>query len=78
MFTTKKSMLLLFFLGTISLSLCEEERGADEEEGDGEKLMKRGLFSILKGVGKIALKGLAKNMGKMGLDLVSCKISKEC
>nr|AFX61483.1 antixoidant peptide precursor [Odorrana andersonii] len=37
MFTMKKSMLLLFFLGTISLSLCEEERNADEEERrDGE------------------------------------------
>nr|ABG76438.1 odorranain-A8 antimicrobial peptide precursor [Odorrana grahami] len=31
MFTMKKSLLLLFFLGTISLSLCEEERDADEE-----------------------------------------------
>nr|CDI30156.1 Ranakinestatin-OS protein precursor [Odorrana schmackeri] len=36
MFTTKKSMLLLFFLGTISLSLCEQERDADEEENGGE------------------------------------------
>nr|ADP05925.1 odorranain-A-RA1 peptide precursor [Odorrana andersonii] len=33
MFTLKKSLLLLFFLGTISLSLCEQERDADEEEG---------------------------------------------
>nr|AFS51640.1 temporin-1SR precursor [Rana sierrae]AFS51643.1 temporin-1PR precursor [Pseudacris regilla] len=32
MFTMKKSLLLLFFLGTINLSLCEEERDADEEE----------------------------------------------
>nr|ADD51567.1 preprotemporin-1CEg [Rana chensinensis] len=32
MFTLKKSLLLLFFLGTINLSLCEEERNADEEE----------------------------------------------
>nr|ADP06203.1 andersonin-W2 peptide precursor [Odorrana andersonii] len=33
MFTLKKSLLLLFFLGTnISLSLCEEERDADQEE----------------------------------------------
>nr|BAK93316.1 Ishikawain-5 precursor protein [Odorrana ishikawae] len=31
MFTLKKSLLLLFFLGFISLSLCEEERDADEE-----------------------------------------------
>nr|ADV36184.1 nigroain-B-SN2 antimicrobial peptide precursor [Sylvirana spinulosa] len=33
MFTMKKSLLLIFFLGTISLSLCEEERDADEEDG---------------------------------------------
>nr|AIU99964.1 odorregulin-A-EV1 [Odorrana exiliversabilis] len=31
MFTMKKSLLLLFFLGTITLSLCEQERDADEE-----------------------------------------------
>nr|BCG61721.1 preprobradykinin-SSa [Glandirana susurra] len=35
MFTLKKSLLLLFFLGTISLSLCEEERDADEDENEG-------------------------------------------
>nr|ACZ71333.1 andersonin-7 antimicrobial peptide precursor [Odorrana andersonii] len=33
MFPMKKSLLLLFFFGTISLSLCEQERDADEEEG---------------------------------------------
>nr|ADP06184.1 andersonin-M2 peptide precursor [Odorrana andersonii] len=33
MFTLKKPLLVLFFLGTISLSLCEQERDADEEEG---------------------------------------------
>nr|ABG76415.1 odorranain-A1 antimicrobial peptide precursor [Odorrana grahami] len=33
MFPLKKSLLLLFFLGTISLSFCEQERDADEEEG---------------------------------------------
>nr|AIU99957.1 nigrocin-6EV1 [Odorrana exiliversabilis] len=32
MFTMKKPLLLLFFLGTINLSLCQEERNADEEE----------------------------------------------
>nr|BBA31470.1 preproulmin-1ULa [Rana ulma] len=32
MFTLKKSLLLLFFFGVIKLSLCEEERNADEEE----------------------------------------------
>nr|AGG19111.1 host defense peptide ishikawain-7-OM [Odorrana margaretae] len=34
MFTLKKTLLLLFFLGTISLTLCEEERDADEEENE--------------------------------------------
>nr|P84276.2 RecName: Full=Palustrin-1c; Flags: Precursor [Lithobates palustris]CAN87014.1 palustrin-1c protein [Lithobates palustris] len=68
MFTTKKSLLLLFFLGTISLSLCEEERGADEEEGDGEKLTKRAL-SILRGLEKLA---------KMGIALTNCKATKKC
>nr|AEZ52970.1 antimicrobial peptide precursor [Amolops hainanensis] len=39
MLTLKKSLLLLFFLGTINLSLCEQERDADEEErrGDAEE-----------------------------------------
>nr|Q2WCN5.1 RecName: Full=Pelophylaxin-4; Flags: Precursor [Pelophylax fukienensis]CAI99628.1 pelophylaxin-4 protein precursor [Pelophylax fukienensis] len=32
MLTLKKSMLLIFFLGTINFSLCEQERNADEEE----------------------------------------------
>nr|ADP37000.1 odorranaopin [Odorrana grahami] len=36
MFTLKKPLLLIFFLGTISLSLCEQERDADEEENGGE------------------------------------------
>nr|ABG72918.1 amolopin-2c antimicrobial peptide precursor [Amolops loloensis] len=31
MFTLKKSLLLLFFLATINLSLCEQERNAEEE-----------------------------------------------
>nr|ADP06144.1 ranatuerin-2R-RA2 peptide precursor [Odorrana andersonii] len=34
MFPMKKSLLLLFFLGFISLSLCEEERDANEERRD--------------------------------------------
>nr|ALL26322.1 antioxidant peptide precursor [Sylvirana maosonensis] len=34
MFTLKKSLLLLFFLGMISLSLCDQERDADEEENE--------------------------------------------
>nr|ABX58921.1 pleurain-P antimicrobial peptide precursor [Nidirana pleuraden] len=39
MFTLKKSLLLLFFLGTISLSLCEQERDSDEDDG-GEVIKK--------------------------------------
>nr|ACA09636.1 amolopin-8a antimicrobial peptide precursor [Amolops loloensis] len=34
MFTMKKSLLLLFFLGMISLSLCKQERDANEERRD--------------------------------------------
>nr|AFR43681.1 brevinin-1Pb precursor [Lithobates pipiens] len=34
MFTLNKFLLLLFFLGTINLSLCEEERNAEEERRD--------------------------------------------
>nr|CAP16527.1 Odorranain-P1b precursor [Odorrana schmackeri] len=37
MFTLKKSLLLLFFLGTINSSLCQEERNADEEERRDER-----------------------------------------
>nr|CDO58214.1 RVAL-(L1, T6, L8)-bradykinin precursor [Limnonectes fujianensis] len=40
MFTIKKSILLLFFLGTISLSLCEQERDANEDETEGEAEVK--------------------------------------
>nr|SMZ64795.1 temporin-HL1 [Hylarana latouchii] len=36
MFTLKKSLLLLFFLGAINLSLCQEERNAEEERRDGD------------------------------------------
>nr|ADM34194.1 nigrosin-MG1 antimicrobial peptide precursor [Odorrana margaretae] len=64
MFTSKKSMLLLFFLGTISLSLCEEERNADEEERRDEEVakmeeIKRGLISGILGAGKKVLCGLS-------------------
>nr|AIU99917.1 odorranaopin-MS2 antioxidant peptide precursor [Sylvirana maosonensis] len=37
MFTMKKSLLLLFFLGTISLSLCEEKRDEDEYEREAKR-----------------------------------------
>nr|ACM67499.1 ranacyclin-LTa antimicrobial peptide [Hylarana latouchii] len=48
MFTLKKSLLLLFFLGTITLSLCEQERGADEEDG-GEVTEEEVKRSALRG-----------------------------
>nr|ABG76583.1 odorranain-W1 antimicrobial peptide precursor [Odorrana grahami] len=48
MFTLKKSLLLLFFLGTINLSLCQDETNAEEERRDEEvakmEEIKRGLF----------------------------------
>nr|ADP06150.1 temporin-1-RA1 peptide precursor [Odorrana andersonii] len=55
MFTLKKPLLLLFFLGTINLSLCEEEerdidqeeRRDDPEERDVE-VEKRFLFPLAK------------------------------
>nr|AFX61511.1 antixoidant peptide precursor [Odorrana andersonii] len=54
MFTLKKSLLLLFFLGTISLSLCEEEKRyangeAYEENVRDENIEKR---MMLKRLGK--------------------------
>nr|AEK25126.1 ranatuerin-2YJ precursor [Rana dybowskii] len=61
MFTLKKSMLLLFFLGTISLSLCQDE-GADEDHG-GEMTTeeKRGLMDIFKvAVNKLLAAGMNK------------------
>nr|AEZ52981.1 antimicrobial peptide precursor [Odorrana tiannanensis] len=64
MFTMKKSMLLLFFLGTISLSLCEQERNADEEERRDEEVakveeIKRSILSGIFGVGKKIVCGLS-------------------
>nr|ADD51566.1 preprotemporin-1CEe [Rana chensinensis] len=55
MFTLKKSLLLLFFLGTINLSLCEEERNADEEErrDDPEERAVQVEKRILPIIGKI-------------------------
>nr|AMB66607.1 temporin-1Re precursor [Pelophylax lessonae] len=56
MFTMKKSLLLLFFLGTINLSLCEEERDTDEEERRDEpdemdvEVEKRFLPGLLAGL----------------------------
>nr|AFX61514.1 antixoidant peptide precursor [Odorrana andersonii] len=56
MFTLKKSLLLLFFLGTINLSLCQEETNAEEERRDEEvaemEEIKRGIFPLILGLGK--------------------------
>nr|ACI47157.1 antioxidant peptide 1 [Hylarana nigrovittata] len=38
MFTLKKSLVLLFVMGTINLTLCEQEKGADEEDGGEARL----------------------------------------
>nr|SOX60641.1 Tigerinin precursor cDNA [Hoplobatrachus rugulosus] len=35
MFTLKKSLLLIFFLGMVSLSLCKSVRHTDEEPSNG-------------------------------------------
>nr|ADE40981.1 brevinin-2TEb [Indosylvirana indica] len=72
MFTLKKSKLLLFFLGTISLSLCEEERGADEEDG-GEMTeeVKRGFMGD-------TLKGIARNAALALMNAAQCKLSGKC
>nr|ADP06131.1 ordoranain-V-RA3 peptide precursor [Odorrana andersonii] len=49
MFTLKKPLLLLFFLGTINLSFCQDETNAEEERRDEEvakmEEIKRGLLS---------------------------------
>nr|E1AWD8.1 RecName: Full=Temporin-CG2; Flags: Precursor [Amolops chunganensis]ADM34210.1 temporin-CG2 antimicrobial peptide precursor [Amolops chunganensis] len=37
MFTLKKPLLVLFFLATINLSLCEQERNAEEERRDDDE-----------------------------------------
>nr|P32412.2 RecName: Full=Brevinin-1E; Flags: Precursor [Pelophylax lessonae]CAA54842.1 brevinin-1E precursor [Pelophylax lessonae] len=71
MFTLKKSMLLLFFLGTINLSLCEEERDADEEErrdnpDESEVEVEKRFLPLLA--------GLAANF----LPKIFCKITRKC
>nr|ACF49497.1 antimicrobial peptide odorranain B5 [Odorrana grahami] len=46
MFTLKKSLLVLFFLGIVSLSVCEHNRDADEEDGGevtGEEVKRAAL-----------------------------------
>nr|ABG76371.1 nigrosin-OG20 antimicrobial peptide precursor [Odorrana grahami] len=63
MFTLKKSLLLLFFLGTINLSLCQDETNAEEERRDEEvakmEEIKRGLLSGILGAGKNIVCGLS-------------------
>nr|ADM34230.1 palustrin-2ISa antimicrobial peptide precursor [Amolops granulosus] len=71
MFTLKKSMLLLLFLGTVSLSLCDQERAADEDEGEViEEEVKRGFMDTAKNV--------AKNVAVTLLDKLKCKITGGC
>nr|ABX45008.1 temporin-RN antimicrobial peptide precursor [Hylarana nigrovittata]ABX45010.1 temporin-RN antimicrobial peptide precursor [Hylarana nigrovittata] len=65
MFTMKKSLLLLFFLGTINLSLCEEERNTEEEKRDGDdegsvEMQKRFLPLVLGALSGILPKILGK------------------
>nr|BCG61717.1 preprobrevinin-1SSb [Glandirana susurra] len=55
MFTLKKSLLLLLFIGIINLSLCEQERDAEEERRDDPEernveVEKRFLGSLLGGI----------------------------
>nr|AGG19126.1 host defense peptide odorranain-H-OM1 [Odorrana margaretae] len=63
MFTLKKSLLLLFFLGTINLSLCQDETNAEEERRDEEvakmEEIKRGILGNILGMGKKVLCGLS-------------------
>nr|CAM35557.1 nigrocin-2S precursor [Odorrana schmackeri] len=63
MFTLKKSILLLFFLGTINLSLCQDETNAEEERRDEEvakmEEIKRGILSGILGAGKSLVCGLS-------------------
>nr|ABG76458.1 odorranain-C6 antimicrobial peptide precursor [Odorrana grahami] len=75
MFTMKKSLLLLFFFGTISLSFCEEERDADEEEGEmTEEEVKRGVLGTVKNL----LIGAGKSAAQSVLKTLSCKLFNDC
>nr|AIU99962.1 odorranain-C-EV1 [Odorrana exiliversabilis] len=75
MFTMKKPLLVLFFLGTISLSLFQEERDADEEEGEmTEEEVKRGLLGSVKNL----LIGAGKSAATSVLKTLTCKLSNEC
>nr|AFR43677.1 esculentin-1Pb precursor [Lithobates pipiens] len=86
MFTLKKSLLLIVLLGIISLSLCEQERNADEDE---ESEIKRGIFpkiigkgiktgivngikNLVKGVGMKVFKAGLSNIGNTGCNEDEC------
>nr|AFR43665.1 ranatuerin-2PRc precursor [Pseudacris regilla] len=71
MFTMKKSLLLFFFLGTISLSLCEEERDADDDQGEVvKKEVKRAFFTTVK--------NLVTNVAGTVIDKMKCKLTGQC
>nr|E7EKH3.1 RecName: Full=Brevinin-2SN1; Flags: Precursor [Sylvirana spinulosa]ADV36173.1 brevinin-2SN1 antimicrobial peptide precursor [Sylvirana spinulosa] len=75
MFTMKKPLLFLFFLGTISLSFCEEERGADEDdEVEMTEEEKRGLRDKIKNVAI----DVAKGAGTGVLKALLCQLDKSC
>nr|ADP05786.1 brevinin-2-RA15 peptide precursor [Odorrana andersonii] len=76
MFPMKKSLLVLFFFGTISLSFCQEERNADEEDG-GEVTEEEVKRSFLTSFKDMAIK-VAKDAGVNILNTISCKIFKTC
>nr|ADP06028.1 odorranain-A-RA1 peptide precursor [Odorrana andersonii] len=48
MFPMKKPLLLLFFFGPISLSFCDQERDADEEEGSENGAEDKKLNRVVK------------------------------
>nr|AGG19112.1 host defense peptide ranatuerin-2-OM [Odorrana margaretae] len=71
MFTLKKSLLLLFFIGTISLSLCKQERSADEDEGEViEQEVKRGLMNTASNV--------LTNVAGTVMDKIKCRFTGGC
>nr|ADE48806.1 odorranain-F-SHb antimicrobial protein [Odorrana schmackeri] len=71
MFTMKKSLLVLFFLGIVSLSLCQEERSAGDDEGEViEEEVKRGFMDTAKNA--------ARNVAVTLLDKLKCKITGGC
>nr|ACZ71341.1 brevinin-2-RA21 antimicrobial peptide precursor [Odorrana andersonii] len=76
MFPMKKPLLLLFFFGALSLSFCEEERDADEDDGVEvtEEEVKRGFLDTLKNMALNAAKGAGGSV----LKALFCKLFKTC